>query len=74
MNESEARKKWCPFVRPDYGNVRGISNLNGSKCIASECMAWRWHLLPKQQHQMQVIVEPDEYSDTEGYCGLGVRP
>lgn len=50
--EEEARKCWCPFAR--YTSVRGQginrwtddgdTNLspNATKCIASECMAWRW--------------------------------
>lgn len=41
-----------------------------TRCIASECMAWRWKLVVKEHHPMQLIIEPDEYSETDGYCGL----
>lgn len=49
MTEEEARTKWCPFVR--IGNYLSGGSLNRAangdidnamKCIASECMGWRW--------------------------------
>lgn len=49
MTEEEARTKWCPFVR--IGNYLSGGSLNrdptgeikaNMKCIASDCMAWRW--------------------------------
>jgi len=65
MTEEEARKKWCPMVRfimdrPAQGNL--VSNRNCTvndpwdKCIASDCMMWRW---------MSKIIRD------KGYCGLG---
>ena len=51
MTEDEARKKWCPHTRQaapvdseasgTAGNRYGMETLEGAKCIASECMAWR---------------------------------
>ncbi len=53
----EAKTKWCPFVRSiyvgDHGSQQFPSNRFGTssgfnlnpeecRCIASDCMAWRW--------------------------------
>lgn len=50
LTEDEAKKKWCPHVR--LGDEQGVSaSINrawgrgcpdAARCIASECMAWRW--------------------------------
>jgi len=58
LTEEDARKKWCPFARnyeaTSAGEIGGMAgagvNRNesmpddgpGSRCIASECMAWRF--------------------------------
>jgi hypothetical protein len=58
VTEAAAKTKWCPFVRylatfrhPETSKLetagsynRGAvdSALGQSRCIASECMAWRW--------------------------------
>ena len=53
MTEEEARAKWCPFVRSErqmegHVGVEGGWSVNRdtkgrpvSRCIASDCMAWR---------------------------------
>jgi len=54
LTEEEARKKWCPFARVpsaigmNGSAVSGTPAINRAPhvevtCIASECMAWRWH-------------------------------
>lgn len=59
LTEEEAKTKWCPHVRNvlplDEGNgsfnrgnpedPAGLSHSDGYQCncIASACMAWRWH-------------------------------
>lgn len=79
MTEDEARTKWCPFTRHAYsvGNL-GVTSVNRGnflepnecRCIASECMAWRWH------HMFAYPLNPDDTSsptitpDTKGFCGL----
>lgn len=37
-----------------------------TKCIASECMLWRWELTREQAE--------NGYHPTDGFCGLGGRP
>jgi len=70
--ESEASKKWCPFVRysgEDGGSYNRhahhekgiINNPEQCRCIASQCMAWRWYV-------------DEEGNDLDhsfgGFCGL----
>lgn len=65
MTEDEAKTKWCPHVRfvdcEDrlYDN-RPSSMQNGARCLASECMAWRW-----LDDGEALVGEP-----YEGCCGL----
>jgi hypothetical protein len=51
MTEEEAKMKWCPMVRyADCGaNNASAVNRDGTwetniidRCIASDCMMWRW--------------------------------
>lgn len=55
VTEEEAKTKWCPWTRVpietetlewvvgNRANQTGPGGLyKGSKCIASQCMAWRW--------------------------------
>lgn len=51
--EKQARDKWCPFTVTGYAGM-GLNRMSGvrsdhgsgivhdTRCIASECMAWRW--------------------------------
>ena len=82
MTEEEARTKWCPFARVIVvetkvtGNrvfemrTEGVDlNPDTCRCIASECMMWRWegrvdgHLIATERGH----VTP---SEAPGYCGL----
>ncbi len=73
VTEEEARKLWCPMVRYQplpYNWIRTITQkrtswLNtsatntGSRCIASDCMMWRW-----------LYADWDTEEKSTGYCGL----
>jgi hypothetical protein len=72
MTEEEARKKWCPQVRY-FVDADGLGRTNmpedSCRCIASDCMAWRWSYDWIKPHDTTL----DEYaalSTTLGYCGL----
>lgn len=58
--EAEAKTKWCPFVRAPLsengGNV--AINSDGSRtCIASDCMAWRWHPLQADDAFKDAVIQ-----------------
>ncbi len=55
LTEDEARAKWCPM-----GDGAGADS-----CVASSCMAWRWHRRPKGHEK--------DWSGL-GYCGLAGKP
>ena len=78
MTEDEAKTKWCPFVRVVMGSgvvvsTRGTDTRteNPSKyklsvrCIASECMMWRWDL-----ENYEFSETDNTFHPTRGYCGL----
>jgi hypothetical protein len=69
--EKSARTKWCPMTRtgptasnrekvhkPDYSGAHQHTIYNETRCIASDCMMWRW----------------STYQKEEGYCGLAIVP
>ena len=63
MTEADAKQRWCPFARSEYGDHAVNREPNGSPdrgalCLASACMAWRTSPL-----------DPDD-----GYCGLAGEP
>lgn len=69
--EEQAREKWCPHVRisasdgPCEGNHAANigADLNPlGRCIASDCMAWRWD--DAGEH----VPVP------HGFCGLATEP
>jgi hypothetical protein len=78
VTEKEASVLWCPFARsydasptlPDDMIASGTNRQTGGagdkwcRCIASNCMAWRWD------------PHPDPFSRTEarGFCGLVGAP
>lgn len=77
MIESEARKKWCPILAKLGGTSTTVTTvdgksttlveLDGFKCIASDCMAWRTY------HE-KVMDGPHSAMELHGYCGLAGKP
>lgn len=86
--EEEAKTKWCPFARevyvPPESHCPGtVANRDydsapyGCRCIASECMAWRWsHFTAGHaKHGSDYISDGcPPGKKAEGYCGLAGRP
>lgn len=71
--EAEAEKCWCPFARGQAYECAvnrvsmGVDQVEphaSTYCIASKCMAWRWHW-PEGSH--------DHSLTDQGYCGLAQR-
>lgn len=81
LTEDEARKKWCPESLRTNGKVAINRAAHGSaadepRCIASQCMAWRW-----TRGNLYRRVDPTENNGTDflqitgtGYCGKAGRP
>jgi hypothetical protein len=76
--EEEARKLWCPMVRYEEGVNRWSlgaeplekwgteDNPSASRCIASQCMMWRW--------ERDLYAEGYQPESNKGYCGIANKP
>ena len=78
----EARRCWCPFARftamdddlpaNRWGKYR---NPEDARCIADECMAWRWGDWQKVVFPAGGYDQQEEPKDVQmGYCGLAGKP
>ena len=72
MTEEQAKTKWCPMSRTGVDEVTANRGFNGKifeedKCIASDCMMWRW-LSWKPKGLTTWEIEFDK--EAGGYCGL----
>ena len=76
LSERAARQCWCPFARVLCSAQYAMAGVNRdgsgmdphSRCIGSECMAWRW----KEDPGPQPPNAPER--DDRGWCGLAVTP
>ena len=91
MDEATAKTKWCPFVRLVGGvDVNFTPSFNrmvaqekpeeprfsdAARCIASDCMAWRWNQTPSSnaERQQQGSDPLGQLRGPHGYCGLARR-
>jgi hypothetical protein len=75
MTEDDAKKKWCPMVRYQLGGIPlnrdACYDRQGTHCIASDCMMWRW-ASSHAQGPFDVMLAPGETDN--GYCGLAGKP
>lgn len=74
MTEEEARKKWCPHGRiysseGAFNRTETRTATGPCRCIASDCMAWRWITDPLVDFVANGKTVID-YQSEHGYCGL----
>jgi hypothetical protein len=79
LTEEQARGKWCAHARTVVSNtafnrifarIEFVTSPEGCRCIASECMSWRWsepNFLPRTEAEAKA-------NPPKGYCGLAGRP
>lgn len=66
VTEDKAKTKWCPFARVSRnggGNRYPMDNdladaTAFARCIASDCMAWRWNEKPGHEYDERWIDKP----------------
>jgi hypothetical protein len=74
MTEDEASRKWCPHGRVHnaqgaYNRTDSTVSSGPSRCVASNCMAWRWvkdPLVAFVANEQTIVDKTSEH----GYCGL----
>ena len=73
VTEKEAKTRWC-YRTMGFADRNAGNNPYAEKCVASMCMAWRWHFQANEPaHTMMAVYPPQQttYTKTDkGYCGL----
>jgi len=77
MTEDEAKQKWCPMFRvgdslyvADADQTLATTTNLGCKCVASNCMMWRWSEKGKDGTPLP---SGGTWKPGKGYCGLAGR-
>ena len=75
--EEKARKCWCPYAK--VGRKEGCNRypfdsdlFDGhafARCIASDCMAWRW-----DKNSVKESSDRSSLVPVRGYCGIAGKP
>lgn len=89
ITEEEAKLKWCPHARTlaIFRDADGKRETAGcfnrahtddmashSRCVASQCMMWRWSEPTMKAHDSDQRVTYDGRAAAKGYCGLAGTP
>lgn len=76
LTEQEARQKWCPYTHiledehsTRYANRELAPGIVACRCIASDCMAWRW-----PEGDAEKSTDNEEDYPRVGFCGLAGKP
>ena len=75
MTEEEAKTKFC-FRSPTFGGSQQLADGPGPHCIASACMAWRWHETTDFTARADAAFRKDgsRLKPEDGFCGLAGAP
>lgn len=83
--EQEASTRWCPFARYAVSDQPGANRWKQSeptphalnpvpcRCIASQCMAWRWAATTMIAPGTGEWFDEKTGGDARGYCGLAME-
>lgn len=92
LTEQEAKEKWCPQVRrssvlaethmgaPTVATAVNVGTVKKNRCIASECMMWRWSAKSRCTNEKDLsyccvaVYEDLPREQWTGYCGLAGKP
>ncbi len=87
MTEEQAREKWCPYARSysfeefQFNTAMASTNREpdgapnkACRCIASDCMAWRWKVGPPTKLEKAEYDETNIVSEQRGFCGPAGAP
>jgi hypothetical protein len=59
-------------IESSAGQLTSHENPDYARCIASQCMAWRWD--PKQVVGEYMVEHRGRPENRKGYCGLAGKP
>lgn len=86
LTEEEAKTKWCPYATIFSEDSRHLETAQlpggfvSARCIASECMAWRWeeeeYLNAMEHYEAVTPIEGVACipPSPRGWCGLAGKP